>query len=370
MPKNLPLEELLSRSLVPHHRQPIPSRPGKTSAAPARTDDNLVKRIAASYAVSSANSASAGNSQWSLFMWQFNQPIHEALLQNDLATVSEALRNPAQNNLFYGFENIRIDYTRQCAADPNDRLWYVEQIHDNLLRLAEAVGAVPIANPEASNRNAASYLPAESILAKLDERFGFRIDFPNPYPDEYGLETERGIASYRAIHALWQAWRIQDNLNNPQTARVLEIGAGLGRTAYYAQKFGIGSYCIVDIPFTAISSAYFLASTLGEDRIHLFGEPQTDAPIRIMTPEAFLALDGPFDLIANFDSFTEIDQTMAVRYWDKIFNVSSVFLSVNHEANAFRVADFYLRRSEIYKAERHPCWLRSGYLEEIVRLRM
>jgi len=88
-----------------------------------------------------------------------------------------------------------------------------------------------------------------------------------------------------------------------------------------------------------------------------------------MTPQAFLEHGRPVDLLANFDSFPAIDPAMVAGYWDKIFRLPRVFLSVNHEANAFRVADFYLPRPEKYKAGRQPCWLRRGYVEEIVRTR-
>ncbi|MBX7229028.1 MAG: putative sugar O-methyltransferase [Burkholderiaceae bacterium] len=176
------------------------------------------------------------------------------------------------------------------------------------------------------------------------------------------------MAGYRAIHALWQAWRIQSQLSDPPSSHALEIGAGLGRTAYYAKKFNIGSYAIVDIPFTAISSAHFLMTMFGPHEMHLFGEPKNNASIQIMPPQAFFESHERFDLIVNFDSFTEIDRTMASLYWKHIFKLSEIFLSINHEVNPFRVADFYTGHDKQYKVERFPCWLRKGYVEELVRL--
>ena len=74
----------------------------------------------------------------------------------------------------------------------------------------------------------------EVILRDLDTAFGFAIHFPNPYPDEVGLKTSRGVASYRAVQGLYQAYRVAELVRDRPAARVVEIGGGLGRTAFYA----------------------------------------------------------------------------------------------------------------------------------------
>lgn len=206
----------------------------------------------------------------------------------------------------------------------------------------------------------------EYFSVSLDKVFNFEITFPNPFPNEYGLKTSRGIASYRSIQALFQAWRIKSIVKD-STAHVIEIGAGLGRTAFYAIKLGIHKYTIVDIPFTSISSSYFLGCTLGEHNLRLHGEECQQKLVNFMTPNEFLDSKKPADLIANFDSFTEIDKKIAHAYWEHIFLCAPKFLSVNHEANDFRVLDFYLR-SPIYNAIRTPYWMRRGYVEEIISI--
>ncbi len=58
-------------------------------------------------------------------------------------------------------------------------------------------------------------------------------------------------------------------MTNP---RALEIGGGLGHTAYYAWRSSVTHYSTVDLPMTAVAQAGFLGRALGCDAISLFGE--------------------------------------------------------------------------------------------------
>jgi hypothetical protein len=120
-----------------------------------------------------------------------------------------------------------------------------------LTYLASAAAAMRIPYPETSEPRPVP--DVEELLAALDERFGFTIDFPNPYPFEAGLRTSRGVATHRALHAIYQAWRLWELGGRRSEARIMEIGAGLGRTAYYARKFGMRDYTIVDIPLSNVA---------------------------------------------------------------------------------------------------------------------
>ena len=77
------------------------------------------------------------------------------------------------------------------------------------MRLCEAVGIIKLANPEAYNPGdpPPTLASPDELLAFADEAFGFRIEFPNPYAEEFGLLTSRGIATLRSIDALYQAAR-------------------------------------------------------------------------------------------------------------------------------------------------------------------
>ena len=156
-------------------------------------------------------------------------------------------------------------------------------------------------------------------------------------------------------------------ISNP---KVLEIGGGLGRTAFYAHKLGITDYTIVDIPMTALAQGYFLGNALGENSIMIDGEklsPQESASrVKLLSPHAFFSSSEHYDLIINVDSLTEIGQETASAYWDAIEKRADLLLSINHETNPFSISQFIKGSKNILKSSRNPYWMRRGYLEEVV----
>jgi len=231
------------------------------------------------------------------------------------------------------------------------------------LRLGEATGVSRLEYPEAPQRT--TFEPVETILKGLDEVMGFRIDFPNPFPNEYGLHTSRGVASYRAIQALYQAYRTKLLLADRPNAKVLEIGAGLARSAYYCVRAGIKDYTIIDVPFSNTSQAFYLGKILGENQITLKGEKRA-APIKILTPSDFIGGDEHYDLIVNFDSMIEIDAETQRSYMAEIIARTDIFLSVNHEHHATSVHGWIADLLPKARASRHPYWMRNGYVEEVL----
>ena len=80
-------------------------------------------------------------------------------------------------------------------------------------------------------------------------------------------------------------------------ARIVEVGAGLGRTAFYATKFGLLNYTIVDLPLTCVAQGYFLGRTLEPDTLCLYKEHSSG--IAILPPSAFFNTDDRYDLVLN-----------------------------------------------------------------------
>ncbi|MFC1971189.1 putative sugar O-methyltransferase [Chloroflexota bacterium] len=181
------------------------------------------------------------------------------------------------------------------------------------------------------------------------------------------MKTTRGIASYRAVQSLYQAWRIRDLLREIRNPSVVEIGAGTGRTAYYAYRLGINRYTIIDLPLTCASQAHFLSRVLGVDAIRLYGE--TGNGIAILPPQAFTRELEHFDLVVNVDSLTEMDFQIAQRYWKDIERKAPMFLSINHEFNQFTVHDLIVNSNKVCEYSSCLYWMRPGYVEEIVKMR-
>ena len=187
----------------------------------------------------------------------------------------------------------------------------------------------------------------------------------------YGLRLQRGanpkveVAGYRQIQALHQALLLNEKLGGNKQARIVEIGGGLGYTAFYAHSLGYTDYTIIDLPITGVAQAHYLATVLGDNVVTLYGESDYPGAIRLLPPSAFLEGDpGLFDIVLNVDSLTEMGFSTMRAYWERIKTHSRRFLSVNHEANAHTVREFVHGDPAVKTYTRTEYWLRRGYVEE------
>lgn len=283
-------------------------------------------------------------------------------MAGDFEKTSDILRNPRDNNLAYGFDDI----TAGRPESEDVKQWYRIWTYDCFLRMAEAVGAHKLECPEFPDERKNPPPDVETILPVLDKIFGFRVEFPNPFRGEVGLKTSRGVAGYRSIQALFQAMTIFNLVGRDKTANVLEIGAGFGRTAYYLKKFGLRRYTIIDLPMTNAAQSSLIARTLGPAALHVYGGSSGEDKVSILPPVAFLDQPERYDLVVNIDSMTEMAEDTAAEYYKNISRRSKAFLSINHESNRFSVRDLIIP-GEWSEYQRRSYWLRAGYVEEIVR---
>jgi len=326
---------------------------------------SLVERLAAAYGVATRED----NKKPQSAEWQFNtaqkRNVHEALLGRDRSQLARLLDDPGSNNLFFGFDNLFAEQTSALLSSRAIQDGRLLQMAHMLLVLAEAVGACKAWVPEFGSTYPAhdqgEALSVEDLISRIDLALGERIDFPNPYPNEHGLVTSRGICSHRAYHAVYQAWRLK-TLAQTYGKRVLEIGAGQGRTAYYAARLGL-SYTIVDLPLSNVAQASFLGVTLGEQAICLSGEPYRQGCIRITTPGRLAQMSEDFDVVLAADCLPEMTQEVATEYAAFTARRAKVLLSINHEAKDFVVRG--LGPIAPYLVYRAPYWLRPGYVEEM-----
>jgi hypothetical protein len=235
-----------------------------------------------------------------------------------------------------------------------------QALHSFLVKVAIGTGALRCPYPEAGQ--APPQISTEDILKNLDHRFGFVVDFPNIFKFDCGLHTSRGVASYRAIQSLYQAWQTRQLAAHVGGFRILEIGAGLGRNAYYAKKFGLEHYTIVDIPTTQLAQGYYLSRVMDEDHVSLCGEP--DRNVRLRSPAWLRQTPETFDVVVNADSLTEMDRDQAMEYVNFARARSRAMLSINHEFNPFTVAELFEQTGDI-AVTRAQYWARPGYVEEV-----
>jgi hypothetical protein len=333
---------------------------GISTAKEGVEDSDLVHRIISSYRKANETPLGSSDSMWLGPIADSRKTEYQTMQEGSHADITKMLRNPHQTHLFYGFDDL---FASPFSGLASWRHWIRQWIYDCLVRLAEAVGTVRLEHPEARSRDT-NTLDVEDLLIGLDGAFGFKIHFPNVFPEEIGLLTARGVASYRAVQALCQTWRIFEIVRKRPSAKVLEIGAGLGRTAYFARQFGIENYTIIDLPLTGVAQAYFLGRVLGADALRLFGE-SSGGPLAILPPSQFFETDDRYDLIVNVDSMTEMAASTAEDYWRAISMRSPIFLSINHEINKFTVREIVSSTPGL-EVRRTPYWLRRGYVEELV----
>jgi hypothetical protein len=82
---------------------------------------------------------------------------------------------------------------------------------------------------------------------------------------------------------------------------------------------------------------------------------------------SFLEGTENYDLVINVDSLTEMARDTARAYVGALRERAAIFLSINHEYNAFTVRDI-LAESGLNATTRMPYWLRRGYVDEVFEL--
>lgn len=328
-------------------------------------DERLVRRVRAAYTASVASFGGHGDSQWGLLN-DWKGQIHQALLAGD-EEAAAALRDPGASNFFVGFDVLDKERTAALLAS-EEAVQYETAVIDYAIKLVSvAVGAARINNPEAPDHRPPDHLSAGEALDAIQKNVPFPVTFPNPFKDEFGIEYNGQFASVRAVYAIYQAYKTALLAKALGCGSVMEIGAGLGRSAYYSYMAGITNYSIIDIPLTCAAQAYFLGRVLGEDKVSLFGEGPKAGAIRILPPAAIG--EAACDMTVNVDSLTEMDRGVAEGYITHALDRSKVLFSINHEVNSFTVNEIILSRLPDAKVLRNGSPVRSGYMEEIVFIR-
>ena len=294
---------------------------------------------------------------WDPIFKSFQKDLKLILHGKDNLKIQNVLNNPGKTNLFIGFEN------NVSAKDWTNKTEHMYAL-DKLLSFAEFLGIQDIYNPE-QDKISVKKINIEDLLKKIEKKINIKLNFKNVFPGESGFLTSKGILNEKEIQALYAAYKISKIVNKNQS--ILEIGAGLGRTAYYCNLFGIKDYTIVEIPITFVAQANYLGRVLSEKVIVFENElsKKYKNKIKLISPENFLKNKSKYDLILNCDSLTEINYDIAYSYMKQI-SKSKYFFSINHEKNNFNVSSL-IKKFKFKDYSRNLYWLRKGYIEELVK---
>jgi len=163
----------------------------------------------------------------------------------------------------------------------------------------------------------------EDILSKMDNFFGFRVDFPDifdkdefswlPYlnynPDltdhgifsedgvhqhweeyginekrtingSFGLLTSRGIISKKYIESLFCILKVKQLLGDRrERVTIFDINGEIGITSYYLKKMGFDDIVVVNKPEFCLVASYYLLSLFNDDDVTLYNEDSDNSII-------------------------------------------------------------------------------------------
>ena len=291
------------------------------------------------------------------------------LMDMDDVSFFNFFANPHTNNLHYGFGDISKEIIE------NYRVWdfYISKnIYDTIFRICSSLG---IRNyPETYHTHKFNHESPDFMLEDIFKFLGKKSYFPNIFIGEFGIKTKFGIVSRSAIQQMYHAIRLAQLLNDLKIKepKVLEIGAGLGMSAYHSKNFGIENYFILDLPLGCISQSFFLASTIGQENIIIgdeilkinHSEEKFKKSIKLISSTDTDLVPENIDVILNCDSLTEMSKDQAIAYAKMAEKKSKYFLSFNHEGNEFTIYDIFKSTSfkRVYRAQ---AWYRAGFVEEL-----
>jgi putative sugar O-methyltransferase len=164
------------------------------------------------------------------------------------------------------------------------------------------------------------------------------------------------------------------------TARVLEIGAGYGRTAYaLCSLFPTIQYFIFDVPPALAVSQNYLASVFGEDAVARWDEQRPSSRSRRLNfslPDELSRIeDGFFDLALNLSSFDEMPSRISAGYLQEFDRVVDGVVYLNgYPVTSHRGDDrlgldeltYPQRWNEVYSGP-HP--VASTFVEKLFEVR-
>lgn len=326
----------------------------KADDADVRNADRLLK----AYRLATREHQSSEADLWMLN--ENNQKYFLSLLQeNDPVKLAQYLCNMNRKDATIGTVQGDIEYNR-IIRDSKYRSFLALMAKDKLVSLAEALGVLPVENPEQGKYGGHLYTDAAELAQKISNVIG--IDIVPPPIDGGLLKIIAGNALFneRDCNAIYTAHMIRAANN------ICEIGGGAGRVAYWCNRFGVSNYTMIDLPRINVIQGFYLLKSL-PGCVSLFGEPER--AIKIL-PCHSLPTDK-YDLVINQDSFPEIGKETVLSYLAWIRLNTNNFLSINHESKTPYNGGQHISVSELVKEtgginlkQRYPYWLRKGYVME------
>ena len=254
---------------------------------------------------------------WDLIKKTKYKDLYEILNLNDIKKFAEYMCNFHSKSLAYGisdYNSVNVKEFGKAASLESAVL-----VKDQMVALGEAIGAI-------RKTNDPIHIDSEILLSFVKDLL--KVDITPPWIDGGLIKTKIGgvFFSSRDVYSIYTAKRLHDitGINGS----VAEIGAGVGKVALYAHRFGISDYSIFDLPITNLAQGwYLLKSGLN---VVLYGEDSIDGAVRVM-PYFMFGQDRKYTVTMNQDGFPEMGGDIVAYYLEKIKANSQFLLSINHE---------------------------------------
>lgn len=350
---------------------------------PSKEDLLLTERLLKAYKSAQLDGKKIKPERQDIWTFLENGPqsdFFELLEKGDVREIAYYLCNMSKFGMTHGITQGKILYEK-ISSDSAYRKWLGIFMSDKIIRLAEALGVIPLENPEQGEYGLSIHSDINEIIDKIETYLRISIMPPDFEGGLFRLSTKKGRIHHRDILAVYTAWRCSRLLETVKEPSICEIGAGIGKAAYYSRLLGIKQYTIIDLPHINFLHGYYLIKCFPSVDIYLYGEKQKNKAdfISIQPDWYFKTVKGKdFDLTLNEDSFPEIDRAVVLDYLKEIkYHTKNYFLSINQESqNTMMIGELKQHMisklvSEIEGFEqiyRFPYWMREGYLEELYKI--
>ncbi len=378
---NWTLLEIMSRPwwlYRPRGRVPAGKIERRSPNPVTAADVALCERLLAAFAASTSRDAPGGETHSGIWAWileTYQRQLAQALTHGDAHDLAQLLASMFQEDFVWG--TAPGGHVRESDSRLGARIFGLKSL-DSLVSLAEALGVVPVENPEQGRAGIAFDAGTAELVARIDRALGFRVDAPD-VGAPFGLVIDERLITLEAPDQIYAALRLDQAIRAHLHRRlgsaptVVEIGGGYGGMCYWFLRIhpDTARYTIVDLPIMNVLQGYFLTQALGPTAVSFFGEPS--AQVALVPNTALAAIETPFDVLVNKDSMPEMPQDTMVDYleWGRL-SCSGFFYSYNQEATA----DFLGKTQGVVHAavgqiggfnriRRDQSWLRRGYAEEI-----
>lgn len=349
----------------------VPTQDIKQRGVSVRLSDDMVGRILSAY--HKTPKIEALSEIWAGLSSQ-NGSFLEALESKDAENVSDALNSMFSTALVSGMGHGHMAGFKKAKKKREAERYFNLRTRDAILSLAEALAVKPLySNYQTTFKEYLFDMQRDlaPLIEDIEKTLNHSVVAPS-FGDPPVVEHGSHAVSPDSIRHAYVMHRVRQ-LGFTADDRILEIGGGFGNVARYATLNGFRNYGIVDLPYVSAIQAAYLAGTIGEENVGLYGETQ-DAWVRLYPSTNDDAFSTPAVLTLNMDSLPEIPDAEARAYLIKIRAMAGHFLSINQEAEKAeketgtrQVSVPTLTRAlgGFTRLHRHPYWPEQGYAEEL-----